>query len=176
MIPSAPAAAAASDSGGTSSRRPAAWLGSTITGRCVSSLRIGTAIRSSVTRRWSVSKVRIPRSHSITARLPSLRMYSAAISSSSSGADRPRLSSPGVPHDARRLQGDLARFHRAGAGDHGEVLAPDLAPVDLEHRAFAVRHLRRGELVGLEDRHHAIDTRLSLETEALDARVLLHVA
>ena len=33
MIPSAPAAAAASDSGPTRSRRPAAWLGSTITGR-----------------------------------------------------------------------------------------------------------------------------------------------
>ena len=35
---------------GTSSRRPAAWLGSTITGRCVSSLSTGTAIRSSVKR------------------------------------------------------------------------------------------------------------------------------
>ena len=50
MIPSAPTAAAASDSGVTSSRRPAAWLGSTITGRCERSLSTGTAIRSSVKR------------------------------------------------------------------------------------------------------------------------------
>ena len=41
MIPSAPAAAAASDSGVTSRAGPAAWLGSTITGRCVSSLSTG---------------------------------------------------------------------------------------------------------------------------------------
>ena len=34
MMPSAPTAAAASESGSTRSRRPAAWLGSTITGRC----------------------------------------------------------------------------------------------------------------------------------------------
>ncbi len=50
MIPSAPAAAAASESGSTRSRRPAAWLGSTITGRWLSSLSTGTAIRSSVKR------------------------------------------------------------------------------------------------------------------------------
>ena len=96
MIPSAPAAAAASDSGSTSERRPAAWLGSTITGRCESSLSTGTAVRSSV-KRYAVSNVRIPRSHSSTFGLPSLRMYSAAISSSSSVADSPRLSSTGMP-------------------------------------------------------------------------------
>ena len=41
MIPSAPAAAAASDSGSTRSRRPAAWLGSTTTGRCESCFSTG---------------------------------------------------------------------------------------------------------------------------------------
>ena len=50
MIPSAPAAAAASDIARTSPRRPAAWLGSTTTGRCESSLSTGTACRSSVAR------------------------------------------------------------------------------------------------------------------------------
>ncbi len=41
--------------------------------------------------------MRIPRSQSITDSLPSLRMYSAAISSSSSVAESPRLSSAGTP-------------------------------------------------------------------------------
>ena len=50
MMPSAPAAAAASDSGSTSERFPAAWLGSITIGRCVSSRSTGTAIRSSVKR------------------------------------------------------------------------------------------------------------------------------
>ena len=48
-------------------------------------------------KRYAVSKVRIPRSHRITFGLPSLRMYSAAISSSSSVEDRPRLISVGLP-------------------------------------------------------------------------------
>ena len=96
MSPSAPAAAAASDIGPTRSRRPAAWLGSTITGRWVISLSTGIAIRSSV-KRYAVSNVRIPRSHSMTASLPSLSTYSAAISSSSSVLDRPRLISTGQP-------------------------------------------------------------------------------
>ncbi|MFM8791039.1 MAG: prephenate dehydrogenase/arogenate dehydrogenase family protein [Solirubrobacterales bacterium] len=38
------------DVGSTQSRRPGAWLGSTITGRWVLSLRAGTASRSSVNR------------------------------------------------------------------------------------------------------------------------------
>ena len=41
-------AAAASDMGRTRRAIPVAWLGSTMTGRCVSSLSIGTAARSSV--------------------------------------------------------------------------------------------------------------------------------
>ena len=45
--------------------------------------------------------MRMPRSQSITDSLPSLRMYSAAISSSSSVAERPRLSSAGAAGPAR---------------------------------------------------------------------------
>ena len=41
MIPSAPAAAAASDIDLTQSRRPAAWLGSTMTGRWLISFSAG---------------------------------------------------------------------------------------------------------------------------------------
>ncbi len=63
-----------------------------------------------------------------------------------------------------------------GPGDQREVPAADLAPVDLEHRSLAVRDLRRGELVGLQDRHHPVDAGLSLEAEAFDAGVLLDVA
>ena len=70
----------------------------------------------------------------------------------------------------------LARFHRARAGDQREVLAADLAPLDLEHAALAVAYLRRGELVGLEDRHHPIHARLALEAQAFDVDVLLDVA
>ena len=43
MIPSAPTAAAARASGSTSRRSPEAWLGSTITGRCVCSFSHGIA-------------------------------------------------------------------------------------------------------------------------------------
>ena len=165
--------------------------------------------------------MRIPRSHSITLGLPSLRMYSAAISSSSSVEESPRLSSAGRPgaadlreqrvvlhvaradldtsatsstgvevaqvhqlgddrqarlglglgeqpqallaeplegvgggarlvgaaaqqrrarvaHDARGLERLLARLDRAGPGDQREVLAADLAPLDVEHGALAV--------------------------------------
>ena len=63
---------AARASGSTSRRSPDAWLGSTMTGRCVCSFSHGTAERSSV-KRVAVSNVRIPRSHSITRSLPSLR-------------------------------------------------------------------------------------------------------
>ena len=57
--PSAPAATAALDMAATRSALPTAWLGSTITGRCVSCFRSGTALRSRVFR-VSVSNVRIP--------------------------------------------------------------------------------------------------------------------
>ena len=77
MIPSAPAAAAASDIGSTQSLRPGAWLGSTKTGSEVRSRSAGTASRSSVNR-YAVSCERMPRSQRMTRSLPSLRMYSAA--------------------------------------------------------------------------------------------------
>ena len=82
----------------------------------------------------------------------------------------------GVAHDARGLEHLLARLDRAGAGDQREVLAADLAPVDLEHGALAVAELRGGELVGLEDRHDPVHPRLALQPEARDAGVLLDVA
>src|SRR5215213_1443411 len=67
--PSAPAATAAFDMGATNAHLPVAWLGSTMTGRWESSLRVGIAARSSVFR-YCVSKVLMPRSQSITLRLP----------------------------------------------------------------------------------------------------------
>ena len=76
-------------------RRPAAWLGSTQTGRWVSSLRTGTALTSRV-KRVAVSKVRMPRSHSTTLGLPWLRMYSAACRYSAMAVDMPRLNSTGL--------------------------------------------------------------------------------
>jgi hypothetical protein len=96
IAPSSPAAAAASTIGSTSVRRPLACEGSTITGRCVSSLRRSAPPRSS-TLRVCESKLRMPRSHSTTRSLPSTRMYSAASKSSSSVAERPRLSKIGRP-------------------------------------------------------------------------------
>ena len=78
ISPSAPAATAAHDMGGTRRATPVAWDGSTMTGRWVRSLRTGIAERSRVFRVAS-SKVRIPRSHRITWRLPSDRQYSALI-------------------------------------------------------------------------------------------------
>src|ERR671921_6689 len=86
--PSASAATAAFESGTTRSRRPAAWEGSTITGRSVSLLATITAERSSV-KRVLVSKVRIPRSHNTTLSPPAAVMYSAASSHSSTVAESP---------------------------------------------------------------------------------------
>ena len=63
-----------------------------------------------------------------------------------------------------------------GPGDQGEVIAADLAPLDVEHGALAVADLRGGELVRLEDRHHPVDAGLSLQAEAFDVDVLLDVA
>src|SRR5205085_1016320 len=82
----------------------------------------------------------------------------------------------GVAHDAPRLERLRARLDGARARDQREVLAADLASLDVDHGALAVRHLQRGELVRLEDLHHAVDARLPLEPEARDADVLLDVA
>ncbi len=82
-------------SGATSCRLPAACDGSTITGRCVSALSTGIAPMSSV-KRVERSNVRIPRSHRMIRSLPSLATYSAAIRSSSTVADIPRLSMTGL--------------------------------------------------------------------------------
>ena len=96
IMPSAPAATAASAIGGTLSRIPTAWLGSTITGKWVSERTIGMAERSSVFL-VARSKVRIPRSHKITSSVPEESRYSAAISHSSIVAERPRLRITGFP-------------------------------------------------------------------------------
>ena len=61
----APQAIPALAMGATYSQWPVPWLGSTITGRWVSFLRTGTALRSRV-KRVAVSKVRMPRSQSTT--------------------------------------------------------------------------------------------------------------
>ena len=111
MIPSAPAATAARASGSTSSRRPAGWDGSTITGRWVSIFRTGIALMSSVNR-VEVSNVLIPRSQRMTSELPSLTMYSAAISRSSTVDERPRFSSTGFvarPTSERSEKFDMLR-------------------------------------------------------------------
>src|SRR5690606_39148545 len=107
MIPSAPAAAPASASDVTSERLPAAWLGSTHTGRWVSSLSTGTAPTSSVNR-VAVSNVLMPRSHRTTLGLPWLRMYSAACRNSVTDVDIPRLNSTGLPE--RPTSASSAKF------------------------------------------------------------------
>ncbi len=103
MMPSAPTAMAARESGTTRSRRPPECDGSTITGRCESACATGTALMSRVLR-VAVSKVRMPRSHRTMSRLPRCAMYSAAISHSSMVACMPRLSITGLPRLADGLQ------------------------------------------------------------------------
>ena len=76
----------------------------------------------------------------------------------------------------RRLQRLLARLDRARACDQREVIATDLAPFDIDHGSLAVGDLRGGELVWLEDRHDPVDAGLSLQSETVNGRVLLHVA
>src|SRR5882762_5890602 len=96
ISPSAPAATAAMAIASTYSQWPVPWLGSTTTGRCVSFLSTGTALRSSV-KRVAVSNVRMPRSHRMTLGLPPLSTYSADSSHSWIEVDMPRLSSTGLP-------------------------------------------------------------------------------
>ena len=50
VLAQAPRGCVVTDVGSTRSRRPAAWLGSTTTGRWLSSLSTGTAVRSNVKR------------------------------------------------------------------------------------------------------------------------------
>ncbi len=96
MIPSAPAATAASAIGATSVRPPVPCDGSTITGRCERSCATTTAERSSVLR-VDGSNVRMPRSHRMMSRLPECATYSAASSHSSTVAAKPRLIITGLP-------------------------------------------------------------------------------
>ena len=135
MIPSAPAAAAASDSGSTSSRRPAAWLGSTIDRQVRELLehRDRRQVEREAVGGLERADAALAQHHRS---LPSLRMYSAAISSSSSVADSPRLSSTGTP----------------GAADLGQqrvvlhVARADLDHVgDLEHRLEVARVHQLGD-------------------------------
>ena len=175
MIPSAPAATAARRSGSTRSRRPAGCDGSTITGRCVSGLSTGMAPMSSVNR-VDVSKVLIPRSQRITSELPSLTMYSAAISRSSTVEESPRLSSTGFgraadlgeEREVRHVAGadldhvrrvddrlDVARIHQLGDERQPGLLARLLE--DLERLlAEPLERVRRGarlEGAAAEHRH-----------------------
>ena len=151
-IPSAPAATAARAIAGIRSGRPVAWLGSTMIGKWLCPLTLGTIDRSSVFRVES-SKVRIPRSQRITWRLPWARTYSADISRSLTVALMPRLSRTGIrvlPHLLEQVevlhvagadledvgvpldQLDLPRVHDLGHDRHAELLAgrlEDLEPV-----------------------------------------------
>src|SRR5207302_8850025 len=73
-----------------------------------------------------------------------------------------------VADDPCGLERLLSRFDRAGASDHREAVAPDLAPGDVEHASLAVLDLRRGELVRLHDRDHPVNARSALELEPRD--------
>ena len=95
----------------------------------------------------------MPRSQSITASLPSLRTYSAAISSSSSVLDSPRLISTGQPRAADLGQQRVV-LHVARA---------DLDHVgDLEHRLEVARVHQLGDdrqpglLLGLGEQPQAL--------------------
>ena len=99
-------------------------------------------------KRYAVSNVRMPRSHSSTFGLPSLRMYSAAISSSSSVADSPRLSSTGHARAAglgqQRVVLHVARAELDHVGDLDDRL--DVAGVhQLGDDRQAGLRLRLGE-------------------------------
>ena len=110
--PSAPAATAAIAIDSTYSQCPVPWLGSTTTGRCVSFLSTGTALRSSV-KRVAVSKVRMPRSHRMTLGLPPASTYSADSSHSWIVVDMPRLRSTGLPVSATRRSSEKFCMLRA---------------------------------------------------------------
>jgi len=84
--PSAPVAIAPFARGSTYFQVPAAWLGSSTIGKWDSSFITGMALMSMVFL-VAVSKVRMPRSQSITLGLPSEIIYSAAINHSSMVGD-----------------------------------------------------------------------------------------
>ena len=69
--------------------------GSTTTGKCEMRLISGTTARAKVLRTY-VSCVRIPRSHSMTLRLPCNMMYSAAKRNSCREAHQPRFNRMGL--------------------------------------------------------------------------------
>ena len=75
---------------------------------------------------------------------------------------------PVLGDDPRHLERLVAALDRAGAGDQREVVAADLAAVDVDHRALALAELGRGELVRLEDRHQVVDARGALEAQRRD--------
>ena len=66
------------------------------------------------------------------------------------------------------LLGDLEEhslaLDRARAGDHRQVAAADLDPLDLEDRVLGVE-LAAGELERLEDRHDLLDPGIALERQ-----------
>ena len=108
-----------------------AWLGSRITGRCVSSFSTGTAAISQVLR-VAVSKVRMPRSQRITFGLPCATMYSADISSSLMVELMPRFSSTGRPQRAERFQ-QREVLHVARADLHAVGVFGDQVDVAIAH-------------------------------------------
>ena len=69
---------------------------------------------------------------------------------------------------ARRGHDLVARLDRARPGDEAEVVAADLAPVDLDDRALVRAQLGGGELERLQDRDDLGDAVVALEAEAGD--------
>jgi hypothetical protein len=62
----------------------------------------------------------------------------------------------------------VARLDRARPGDQREVLAADVAAVDLDDGPVARLELGRRELERLQDRHDLLDALVALEPEARD--------
>ena len=120
-------------------------------------LSTGTAMMSSV-KRYAVSNVRMPRSHSITFGLPSLSTYSAAISSSSSVAESPRLISTGRP----------------GAADLGQQrVVLHVARADLDHVGHFEHRLDVARVHQLgDDRQPGLLLGLGEQAQALRAEPL----
>ena len=76
---------------------------------------------------------------------------------------------PAVGDRLGHLQGLRAALDGARAGDQREVVASDLAPVHLDDGSLALAELRRGQLVGLQDRHEVVDAGGALQPKGRDA-------
>ena len=126
-----------------------AWLGSTTTGKWLSSLSSGTAEISRVLR-VMVSKVRNPRSHRDHSGLPCETMYSAERRNSLIVAASPRFSRTGLSAAESLEQREVLHIARADLKDVGSTRRPesplgrhdfgtDLSPVSSRASASSFR-------------------------------------